>query len=58
MRRGWEKLQGIGMALVLVLVAASWVFGTSWLSDILAPPMNFAMGLYLSLAGAVHAAFA
>lgn len=58
MRRGWDKLQGIGMALVLVLVAASWLFGTSWLSGILAPPMNFAMGLYLSLAGAVHAAFA
>ncbi len=58
MRGGWEKLQGIGMALVLVLVAASWLFGTDWLSGILAPPMNFAMGIYLSLAGAVHAAFA
>jgi len=58
MRAGWEKLQGIGMALVLVLVAASWVFGTDWLGGILEPPMNFAMGIYLSLAGAVHAAFA
>ena len=58
MRSGWEKLQGIGMALVLVLVAASWLFGTSWLGDILAPPMTFAMEIYLSLAGAVHAAFA
>lgn len=58
MRSGWEKLQGIGMTLVLVLVAASWLFGTSWLGDILAPPMTFAMEIYLSLAGAVHAAFA
>ena len=56
MRAGWEKLQGIGMALILVLVAASWVFGTSWLGDILMPPVLFAMALYLSLASAIHAA--
>ncbi len=55
MRAGWEKLQGIGMALILGLVAISWVFGTSWLSDILTPPVSFALGLFLSLANAVHA---
>ena len=44
------------MALILVLVAASWVFGTSWLGDILMPPVLFAMELYLSLASAIHAA--
>ncbi len=58
MRAVWERLQGIGMALILVLVAASWVFGTSWLGKIFMPPVLFAMQLYLSLAGAIHAAFA
>jgi Zn-dependent protease len=58
MRAGWEKLQGIGMALILVLVAASWVFGTSWLGNILMPPVIYAMDFYLALAGAIHAAFA
>jgi Zn-dependent protease len=56
MRAGWEKLQGIGMALILGLVAISWVFGTSWLGDILMPPVTFAMGLYLALADVIHAA--
>lgn len=56
MRAMWDKLQGIGIALILVLVAASWVFGTSWLGNILMPPVVFAMDLYLALAGAVHAA--
>jgi len=58
LRGGWEKLQGIGMALILGLVAISWVFGTSWLSDILMPPVTFAMGIYLTLADAIHAAIA
>jgi Zn-dependent protease len=58
LRAGWEKLQGIGMALILVLVAASWIFGTSFLGDILTTPVSYVMELYLALAGAVHAAVA
>jgi Zn-dependent protease len=58
LRAGWEKLQGIGMALILVLVAASWIFGTSFLGDILTTPVSYVMELYLSLAGAVHAVVA
>jgi Zn-dependent protease len=58
LRAGWEKLQGIGMALILVLVAASWVFGTSFLGDILTTPVSYVMELYLALAGAVHAGVA
>lgn len=58
MRAGWEKLQGIGMALILGLVAISWVFGTSWLGNILAVPVTWAMGFYLSFAGAIHALIA
>jgi Zn-dependent protease len=58
LRGGWEKLQGIGMALILCLVAISWVFGTSWLGDLLMPPVSYAMGFYLALADAIHAAVA
>jgi Zn-dependent protease len=58
LRAGWEKLQGIGMALILVLVAASWIFGTSFLGDILTTPVSYVMELYLALAGAVHAGVA
>lgn len=58
MRAGWEKLQGIGMALLLVLIASSWVFGTSWLGQVLMPPVGALMGLYLGLADAVAALIA
>lgn len=58
LRAGWERLQGVGMALLLVLIAASWVFGTRWLSDILMPPVSVAMGLYLGLADSIAALIA
>ena len=53
-----EKLQGIGMALVLGLVAISWVFGTSFLGDLLVRPVMWVMGLYLALADAIAALIA
>lgn len=58
MRAGWEKLQGIGMALLLVFIAASWVFGTSWLGQVLMPPVSVAMGIYLGLADWIAALIA
>jgi Zn-dependent protease len=58
LRAPWEKLQGIGMALILVLVAASWVFGTSWLGDLLIGPVTFVLGYYLALADWVAALIA
>ncbi|PKP65278.1 MAG: site-2 protease family protein [Alphaproteobacteria bacterium HGW-Alphaproteobacteria-7] len=58
LQAGWEKLQGIGMALLLILIAASWVFGTGWLSQVLMPPVGAAMSLYLSLADAIAALIA
>jgi Zn-dependent protease len=58
LRAGWEKLQGIGMALVLGLVAISWVFGTSFLGDLLVRPVMWVMGLYLALADAIAALIA
>jgi Zn-dependent protease len=58
MRAGWEKLQGVGMALLIGLIAVSWVFGTSWLGTVLMPPVTFAMGFYLSLADWIAALIA
>jgi len=58
MRARWEKLQGVGMALLIGLIAVSWVFGTSWLGTVLMPPVTFAMGFYLSLADWIAALIA
>lgn len=55
-RHVWEQMQGIGMVLLVVLIAASWVFGTSWLGNILMPPVMWAMGQFLALADAVAGA--
>jgi hypothetical protein len=41
------------MVLLLVLIAASWVFGTSWLGSILGPPVEFAMQFFLGIADTV-----
>lgn len=56
LRSVWQQIQGIGMVLIVVLIAASWVFGTSWLGNILMPPVMWAMGHYLALADAVASA--
>jgi len=53
LRAGWERLQGVGMALLLLVIAASWVFGTGWLGAILGPPVQFAMQFFLGLADSV-----
>ncbi|MFO6448297.1 site-2 protease family protein [Erythrobacter sp. NE805] len=56
LRAVWQQIQGVGLVVIVVLIAASWVFGTSWLGDILMPPVMWAMGHYLSLADAVATA--
>jgi Zn-dependent protease len=58
LRVGWDRLQGIGMALLVGLIGLSWVFGTSWLSQILMPPVSLAMSLYLALADWIAALIA
>lgn len=55
LRAVWEQLQGVGMVLLVALIAASWVFGTSWLGNILMPPVMWAMGLFLGIADTVAA---
>ncbi|MFM7402578.1 MAG: site-2 protease family protein [Erythrobacter sp.] len=58
LRAGWEKVQGIGMVLVIVLIASSWAFGTNWLGQLLEPPVSAAMGSYLWLAVRIAALIA
>jgi Zn-dependent protease len=53
LRRVWGQLQGLGVVLIVVLIAASWVFGTSWLSNVLMPPVMWVLGLFLGLADLV-----
>lgn len=53
MRAVWERIQGVGMVLIVALIAASWVFGTNWLGELLMPPVMWAMSLYLGLADTV-----
>ena len=48
-------IQGLGMVLMVALIAASWVFGTSWLGNILMPPVMWVMSLYLGLADSIAA---
>lgn len=53
LRTVWERIQGVGMVLMIALIAASWVFGTSWLGNILMPPVMWVMSLCLGLAETV-----
>jgi len=53
LRGVWEQIQGVGMVLLVVVIAASWVFGTHWLDSILMGPAMWLMGVYLGLADSV-----
>lgn len=50
-RPWWERLQRVGMVLLLGLIGYSWMFGTGWLEATILPPVEWAMGLCLRLAG-------
>ena len=50
LRAHWEKLQRIGMVLLLSLIAISWAFGTGWIEKVVMPPVAYVMDLFLSLA--------
>ncbi|MDJ0978655.1 MAG: site-2 protease family protein [Erythrobacter sp.] len=51
LRRHWERLQRVGIVLILGVIAYSWMFGTSWIASTLLPPVEWAMGLCLRFAG-------
>ena len=49
LRRHWAQLQQIGMVVLLGVIAASWVFGTQWIADIVMPPVIYVLDLLLPL---------
>ncbi len=58
LRAGWDRLQGLGTVLLLLLIASSWLFGTSWLTALLGPPLDVAMQFFLGIADATRALIA
>ncbi len=53
LRAQWEKLQQVGMFLFIGLIAASWAFGTSWISQIVMPPVAWTVEQYLAIAAMI-----
>jgi len=53
LRIHWEKLQRFGMALILGVIAFSWIFGTGWLEVTVVPLVGEVMGFYESIANTV-----
>ncbi|MEP0190370.1 MAG: site-2 protease family protein [Erythrobacter sp.] len=49
LRAHWAKLQRIGMVVLLGVIAASWLFGTQWIANIVMPPVIYALDLLLPL---------
>jgi len=50
LRGHWERLQGLGMVLILGLVAYTWIFGADWLAATLGAPINYVLAFYLEIA--------
>ncbi|MEM9087031.1 MAG: site-2 protease family protein [Pseudomonadota bacterium] len=51
LRPFWDRLQRVGIVLFLGVIAYSWMFGTEWLANTILPPVEWAMGQYMRLAG-------
>lgn len=56
LRRPWERLQRLGMVLILAVVAFSWVFGTGWLAATLGTPLEYALEFFVGIARAIAGA--
>lgn len=50
LRFHWERLQRVGMALFLVVIAGSWIFGTEWLGYTIGPVLEFALSAFMQIA--------
>ncbi|MDY7098969.1 MAG: site-2 protease family protein [Pseudomonadota bacterium] len=50
LRVHWQRIQQLGMVLILGVVAFSWVFGTGWLATVIGAPLQWALDHYLALA--------
>lgn len=53
LRTQWEKVQRLGMVLILGVIAFSWVFGTGWLEVTVLPLVSEVMGFYERIANAI-----
>lgn len=53
LQAGWDRLQQVGMFLLIALIAASWAFGTGWIAQFIMPPVEWAMSFYLDIAALV-----
>ncbi|MEM9501001.1 MAG: site-2 protease family protein [Pseudomonadota bacterium] len=51
LRAQWDKLQQVGMFLLIAIIAGSWAFGTGWIEQIVMPPVQWVMEFYLEIAG-------
>ncbi|MGB3711066.1 MAG: site-2 protease family protein [Erythrobacter sp.] len=51
LQRQWERLQRIGIVLILGVIAYSWIFGTGWLVATIGPLVNGSLSFFLDLVG-------
>ena len=50
----WQKLQAMGMLLLMVLIAATWAFpDTKWIENTIYPPVEWLTGLFYTLSDSV-----
>ncbi|MGB7418756.1 MAG: site-2 protease family protein [Erythrobacter sp.] len=51
LRFHWERIQALGVVLILGVIAFSWVFGTGWLAATLGPLIDGFLRFYFGIAG-------
>ena len=52
----WQKLQAMGMLLLVVLIAATWAFPDArWIENTIFPPVEWLTGLFYSVAAGIEA---
>ncbi|EDL48842.1 site-2 protease family protein [Erythrobacter sp. SD-21] len=50
----WQKLQAMGMLLLMVLIAATWAFPDArWIESTILPPVEWMTGLFYSVADSI-----
>ena len=50
----WQKLQAMGMLLLVVLIAATWAFPDArWIENTILPPVEWMTGLFYSIADSI-----
>ncbi|QZD88991.1 site-2 protease family protein [Qipengyuania aurantiaca] len=50
----WQKLQAMGMLLLVVLIAATWAFPDArWIENTILPPVEWMTGLFYSVADSI-----